>query len=748
MRVVAWALTRFVSFGSVRLIDFLKGGPKPTMHKFIRELRRREVFRTAGLYVGICWIIIEVSSVLLPTFEAPEWAMRAIIIAAVVGFPVMLVLAWVYDLSASGIEVQADATDTVVPPVGSRKMDFIVIGVLSVALVLSLYMNITGGPEGLVEIPPTSVLIADFDNQTGDPLFEGSLEQALNIGIEGASFITAFSRASARELIETISPGTPLNAEGARLVAVREGIKLVMAGSITESGGGYRLRATVVRPDDGEVLSEASVSAKGKLEVLSAVSLLADEVRQDLGDTSGDEEGSLDEETFTATSLEAMKNYTTAQDLMISGQYEDSLSYYEAAVDEDPNFGRALSGWALSQYYLGRQDEAARLWEQALSKSANMTPRERYRTQGLFFIAVQGNFAKAVESFETLVEKYPADSAGLNNLAVAYFSTLDFEKAQETGRKALEIYPTNKTSLSNFALYAMYAGDFEAANARSRELLELDSGHYMAWLPLAIGALAANDVEQARLAYKSMSEQGARGASLAKLGLADIALYRGQFSEAVDFLRSGIADDKESDNREGIATKTIALAQALADQGEPDASRQAIQDALAVRGGLSRQVPAALLYLQLGDTEAAAAIAAELGEQLQPQDRAYANMILGVINSQAGRHVAALEKLQEAVALSDFWLVRFYLGQAYLAAGAAVEANDEFMLCGQRKGEASAIFLNDVPTWRYTATLPYWLGRAQEVIGMSHAAADNYRQFLDNYKGDTPLVEDADKRVP
>ena len=224
------------------------------MRRFIRELRRREVFRTAGLYVGICWIVIEVASVQLPTFEAPEWAMRAIIIAAIVGFPIMLVLAWVYDLSETGVHVQADPTDTIVPPLGSRKMDFIVIGVLSVALVLSIYMNVTGRPGEVAEIPPTSILIADFDNETGDPLFEGSLEQALNIGIEGASFITAFSRATARELIETISPGTALNADGARLVAVREGINLVMSGSISEDDGEYRLRAAVVRPEDGELL--------------------------------------------------------------------------------------------------------------------------------------------------------------------------------------------------------------------------------------------------------------------------------------------------------------------------------------------------------------------------------------------------------------------------------------------------------------------------------------------------------------
>ena len=294
----------------------------------------------------------------------------------------------------------------------------------------------------------------------------------------------------------------------------------------------------------------------------------------------------------------------------------------------------------------------------------------------------------------------------------------------------------------------MYAGDFKSAEARARELLELDSTHYMAWLPIAIGALAIGDVEQATLNYEAMAELGARGASLANLGLADIRLYRGEFSAAVNLLRSGLADDTESDNREAIATKTIVLAQALADLGDEHASRQAIEDALAVRGGLSRQVPAALLYLQLGDVDAATAIATGLSEQLQPQSRAYANMILGIIESQAGRHVTALEHLQEAVELSDFWLVRFYLGQAYLAAGAAVEANDEFMLCEQRRGEASAIFLNDLPTWRYMATLPYWLGRAQEAIGMSHAAADHYRLFLSNYQGKTPLVEDAAARVP
>ncbi|MCH7899241.1 MAG: hypothetical protein IIC62_07835, partial [Proteobacteria bacterium] len=100
------------------------------MKKFIRELRRREVFRTAALYVGIGWILIEAGSVVGPIFDVPEWVLRFLVMAVLIGFPVMLVLAWVYDVSHKGIVVQADATDTVVIPFGGRKADFSVIVVL------------------------------------------------------------------------------------------------------------------------------------------------------------------------------------------------------------------------------------------------------------------------------------------------------------------------------------------------------------------------------------------------------------------------------------------------------------------------------------------------------------------------------------------------------------------------------------------------------------------------------------------
>jgi hypothetical protein len=94
------------------------------MPNLIRELRRREVFRTAGLYVGISWILIEGASVLLPAFDAPDWALRAIIIVAIIGLPVAIVLAWIFDITDKGLAVQGDPTDTIVEPLGGRKMEF------------------------------------------------------------------------------------------------------------------------------------------------------------------------------------------------------------------------------------------------------------------------------------------------------------------------------------------------------------------------------------------------------------------------------------------------------------------------------------------------------------------------------------------------------------------------------------------------------------------------------------------------
>jgi len=719
------------------------------MNKFIRELRRREVFRSAGLYVGVAWILIEVSSVLFDAFGAPDWALQAVIILAVIGFPVTLVLAWIYDVSETGIHVQADPTDTIVVPFGGRRMDFAVIGVLIVALAFSVYLNVISGPKVVEELEPLSVLIADFDNRTGDEVFDGSLESALQIGIESAPFVTTFNRRTARGLASQLRAGDEiLDADVARLVSVREGINVVVAGVILskDNGKGYELEVRVLDGASGEQLADSEIDAKTKADVLAAVGAISGDVREALGDTTVRDMESGAVETFTAASIEAVQAYTRAQLLALSGDYEGSLEYYASAVDKDPNFGRALSGWALSLFTLGRTEEAGELWASALSKMDTMTERERLRTLGLYYMAVTGNYDKAIETYEELVSGYPADNAGRNNLAIAYFATLNFDEALEQGREALAIYPNNEIMRSNLALYAMYAGDFDTSRIEAEALLELNDSYFTAFLPIAMAANAEGKLEQSRAAFAKMAIGGDRGISLGNLGLADAAMYQGAHELAVEILNTGIQVDEATGNVRSAAIKLTMLADAQQELGQTELARENIDLALE-SNGLAVRVPSALLSLDIGNPSLAAEIASELGTTLQPQSRAYGLLIDGAAALHDSDAITAVDAFSSALELADLWLIRYYRGLAYFEGGFMAEALDEFRLCDERRGAATAVYLDDLPTWRYMSELPYWIGRAELELGMTDSGLKQLERFV-NYRQDGPLVADARSRLP
>ncbi len=717
------------------------------MHRFIKELRRREVFRTAGLYVGITWIAIEAASILLPAFEAPDWIMRALIIAAVIGFPVALVLAWVYDVTDHGVEVQAEATDTVVVPLGGRKMDFVVIGVLSVALVFSVYLNLTSGPEVVDEPEPVSVLIADFVNETGDELFTGTLEQALQIGIESAPFINGYRRDAALGIAAEIEPGAALDEAVARLVAVREGVKLVMAGSIEEANGRYTLYVRAIDPKGGEELISVSADAPEKLDVLAAVGTLSGDLREELGDKSLDREKLKTSETFTARNLEAAQAYAKAQSLAYNARYEESIEYFRTALEHDPDFGRAYGALALSASSLGRTEEAAQYWEKALEKLGTMTERERLRTLGIYYSRVTRNREKAIETYTTLAEKYPADDAAHNGLAIQLFYTLDFDAALEAGSKLLDVYPNHVMGRSNYALYAMYASDFATAVREAEKVRELDPDYFKGWLPTAMHAVAAGDVDTAEAAYSSMAGIDFRGASTASLGMADLAMLYGDNRTARERLEEGIERDEEAGSQYFAATKYVALAEVAFAMGDEALGLEAIEKGLATSSREAQSVPAALLYIKSGMLDEARDIAAALQTQLQPKSRAHGLLIEGLLALDAGNHVEAIDRMSAAIELADLWLIRFHRGRAFLAAGYYAEALDEFTTCERRRGEATAVFLDDLPTYRYMGTLPYWTGRAQEGLGMAADARINYSTYIARRPGGGPLAEDAVARL-
>ena len=657
-----------------------------------------------------------------------------------------------YQTTAELAEEMARLDDSGKPlPIVRRLTWRIAAAALSVFVVLlALTWWLARGPAPAVQRPPMSVLVADIQNKTGDPVFNGALEQALTIGIEGASFITAYPRTTAQQAAQKVRPDAVLDEATARLVSSSEGINVILAGAIESKGSGYTISVRAVDPANGNVLGDASATARRKSDVLQAVGSVASELRGTLGDAAPESDKIAAAETVSTSSLEALADYSRAQDLLFNLKDAEAIPHYQRAIERDPNFGRAYAAWATAATNLGRQAEAAELWKKALQLLDGMTEREKYRTLANYNLLVTQNYQQAAEHYKYLLDKYPYDRVGHLNLALTYFYLREFENALQEGKRSIEVDPKSLIGHSNYALYAMYAGDFETAAVEARKVIEQDPSAFKAYLPFAVAGLATFDAAAATDAYNRMAKANPEGASLANIGLADLAMYQGRFADAAAMLRSRISDDQKSNDRAYAATKHLMLAEAYEAEGKSAPALEAVRTALKV--GPQNEtvlVPAARLYLRLGKESEAAGIASVLSQRLESQSRAYGNIIEGETATRRKRPVDAITLFRAASKLTDLWLARMDLGIAYIEAGHYAEGFSELDQCLKRRGEASAIFLDDVPTFRYLATLPYWLARAQEGLGQLPAAAGNYKTYLQirAAAGRDPLAADARRRL-
>jgi tetratricopeptide (TPR) repeat protein len=588
--------------------------------------------------------------------------------------------------------------------------------------------------------PPVSVVIADFDNKTGDPVFNGTIEASLTTGVERASFINAIARPA---------KAIGFDEQAARLASIRDGDNFVIAGAIDPARNGYQLTVRVVDPLADKVLNTYTETASSKDAVLAAVSSVAARVRTQLGDADATREETATSETFTAGSLDAVRAYNAGNQLAAQARDAEAIVQYQRAVQLDPNLGRAYSGWALSAAKLGRTEEAGDLWKRALALLDRMTERERYRTLGNYYSRVVRNPEKAIENFSKLLELYPADAAGHNNLAVAYFRSLNMPKALEYGGRVLKMYPRVQLYRDNYVLYAMYAGDFERGAAEAKRIVAEVPTATMSYLPIAVDAALSGRFDEARDAYAGMMKGETPGPSLAMTGLADLAMYRGDWTETERLLKDGIAGDEAVKDTVHRAAKLNALAEVYEAQGRTALAVSTAQRVLTLGKSFEFVVPAARVLAHAGRKAEAAAIADDLGNQLQPQTRAYAGIIRGEIALRDKKVVEAVDLFRAAQKLADLWLTRYLLGVAYVQAGAD-EALSELDTAQKRRGEGAVMFLEESPTLHYLAPLSYWHARAQDKVGLAADARRNYEQFLALRGGVTPvdpLAADARQRM-
>jgi len=595
---------------------------------------------------------------------------------------------------------------------------------------------------------PVNVLVADFTNHTGDPIFDGTLEPMFNVALEGASFVNAYSRGNARKLAGQLAhPSDKLDEQSARLVAISQGLGAVVTGSLSRRGDGYKLSVEALDARTGNSIAAAEVSASDKDQLLLDVPKLAAPIRKALGDSTPE---SVQLNTaggaFQASSLEAVHQYAIGSDQQFAGKMEDSLASFAKVAELDPNFARAYSGMAAAAASLDRPHDAENYLKLAMEHVDRMTERERFRIRGLYYLSTE-NWTKCVEEYSELVKQYPADNIGHNNLSVCYRSLHNTPKAIEELQRALEVLPHNQLARVNLALYLSYTSDFSESEREAKKVLEANPSYEVAYVALASSQIGQGQLAEAIKTYEQLDKVSSLGQTFVAPGLADIAIYEGRLGDAAQFLQQGAAMALKAGRSDAAAADLALLGYTELLRKQKAAALASLEKALANSQTVSTRFMAARDYVLAGETGKAHSLAIQIASDSNPDSQADAKLIEGEIALQEKDPRKAVGLFTEANKLVDGWIGWFDLGRAYLDAGQYVEADSEFDRCLKNRGATFDLF-DYVSTYSYVPEVYYYQGRVREQL-KSPGATDSYRTYMSirGKAGEDPLLPEVRQRL-
>jgi tetratricopeptide (TPR) repeat protein/predicted Ser/Thr protein kinase len=640
----------------------------------------------------------------------------------------------------------------------ARTLPWPIIGLVTAVIVVAvagyllrerLFSPGRGTASAPVNAAPVSVLVADFQNNTSDPIFDGTLEPMFNVALEGASFIDAFNRGKARRLAEKLPNfSNKFDEEAAKLIARSEGINAIVTGSISKNDAGYELSVKAIDALTGRVLATKDLTATDKDHLMLDVAKVAVPIRQALGDTTPESvQLAASEGTFQVKNLEAAHQYSTAMDEQAAGNMEEALKAFKKATELDSDFARAYAGAAAVAGNLGHLQDAQDLAKQAMQHVDRMTERERYFVRGMYY-ARSANWQKCVEEYGDLVKQYPADQSGANNLATCYAQLHNMSKAMEVGQHALRLAPKDAAAHLNFALYSCYATAFEGCEREAREVFKLNPKYEEGFVALAYSQTGESQLSQARETYQNLEKVSPWGSSLAASGYANLALLEGRFREAAQILEKGAAADVAAKRPDSAADKFVMLSNAQLMRRDAKAAVFAAEKALANSSSVKIRFLAARTFVEAGETAKAKKVSASLAAEVAAEPQTYAKLILGEMALKQHDTKQAIQSFSEANQLLDTWIGRFDLGRAYLEAGALPEADSELDRCLKRRGEAVELFMDDMPTYSYVPAVYYYQGRVREGL-KSPDFANFYRTYLSvrGKSAEDPLIPEIRRRI-
>src|SRR6516164_442557 len=289
-----------------------------------------------------------------------------------------------------------------------------------------------------------TIVIADFVNTTGDPVFDGTLKQALAIQLEQSPFLNVLGERRVSSTLKMMNRPADerLTHDVAGEVCVRADGKALLEGSISKIGTHYMIGVKAVNCQTGDTIASAQAEAAERNSVLKQLGNVGDELREKLGESLISVkrfDKPLDQ--VTTSSLDALQAYSIGRSMQAVKGDAESVPYHKRAVELDPNFARAYASLGMAQYNLQETSAAAANFRKAFELRDRVSERERFYIEAAYYSFATGELEKANQVYKQWAQEYPADVAPHSNLALNYEIMGEFEKAAAQSRAAMEIAP-------------------------------------------------------------------------------------------------------------------------------------------------------------------------------------------------------------------------------------------------------------------------------------------------------------------
>jgi eukaryotic-like serine/threonine-protein kinase len=610
-----------------------------------------------------------------------------------------------------------------------------------------------------------TIVLADFKNETGDPVFDDTLRTALTVALNQSPFLDVLPDSKVNSTLKrmTLPVTTKLTPEVTRDLCLRAGAEAYVAGTISALGTEYVVGLKAANCQNGDTLAEEQATAPAKEKVLNALGDATARLRQRLGESLASvQKFDAPLAEATTSSLDALKAFSLAEnEIGQSSQSQSALmqgvAHLEQAIQLDPSFALAYRTLGTAYLNLYGPSRAAMYSAKAYELRDHASDRERLQIAAGYYATVLGDLPKATEAYTQVLTNYPRDGRVRNTLGIYYAQQGQYDQAAELVRLAIAQRPDLNIYFGNLANYLMAQQRLDEARDTIAQAHARKLDDFVLRLALyGLDFLKADEAGMnAQLQWLANRPEAAFfGFSVAS----DSIAYGGRLQQAREMTTRAVDASIRGDSKEyaGINMELAAIREAAygnRGQGRQDAEAglKFTPESQAVRS------MAGIALAMSGDEARANALADELNGQ-SPADTQIQSLWLPAIRAQMALERknpgAAIDGLRVALSAIEYAQIAYnpnlsclyhtYIrGQAYLAAGQGTAAAGEF----QKILDHSGIVWN---CWTGAlAHLGVARANALEVRSLQGADADvARRRSLAAYKDFLTLWKDADPDVP